>query len=140
VLDAFEEEYTPPHMTTQEFLTEISNLLTPQGVFVSHKYSGMSLYDHEAVTYETVFGEFYHLTLDSGGKLIFSMKGNYPDIELLTTRSMALIPVLQAFHISIDDYVEALSRESDWDSSVKILTDQYAPVNLLRSKSGRVVD
>ena len=140
VLDAFEEEYTPPHMTTREFLTEVSNLLAPQGMFVSHKYSGMSLYDHEAVTYEAVFGEFYHLKLDSGSRLIFSMKGDYPELEHIIARSMALIPAVQAFHISIDDYVGALSREPDWDSSAKILTDQYAPVNLLRSKSGRVVD
>lgn len=134
ILDAFEEEYTPPHMTTREFLSEISRILTKQGVFVSHKYSGMSLYDHEAVTYEAVFGEFYHLNLDSGSKLIFSMNGNYPDVDKILQRAMPLIWKFQAFHISLDDFIGDLSQEQDWDSTARILTDQYAPVNVLRSK------
>jgi spermidine synthase len=134
ILDAFEEEYTPPHMTTREFLSEISRILTPQGVFVSHKYSGMSLYDHEAVTYQAVFGEFYHLNLNSGSKLIFSMNGNYPDRAKILQQSMPLIRKFQAFHISLDDYIGELSKEQDWDSTARILTDQYAPVNVLRSE------
>ena len=134
ILDAFEEEYTPPHMTTREFLSEVSSILTKQGVFVSHKYSGQSLYDHEAVTYETVFGEFYHLNLDSGSKLIFSVNGKYPERDKILQGSMPLIRKFQAFHISLDDYIGELSKQQDWDGAARVLTDQYAPVNVLRSE------
>jgi hypothetical protein len=43
-----------------------------------------------------------------------------------------LVPKLQLKHISIDDYYAQIVRDPVWVNDAKILTDQLAPVNLLK--------
>ncbi|MFL6620915.1 MAG: spermidine synthase, partial [Povalibacter sp.] len=54
MLDAFDHEYIPEHLLTQEFLREVKKLLTPKGVLAANTFSSSRLYDHESVTYASV--------------------------------------------------------------------------------------
>ena len=56
MLDAFDHEYIPEHLLTQEFLQEVKSLLAPGGVLAANTFSSSRLYDHESTTYAAVFG------------------------------------------------------------------------------------
>ena len=49
MLDAFDHEYIPEHLLTQEFLKEVKSLLAPGGVLAANTFSSSRLYDHESV-------------------------------------------------------------------------------------------
>jgi len=133
VLDAFSGDYIPEHMLTQEFLEEVKQVLTPDGVVVANTFSTSRFYDHESVTYQRVFGELYNFKLPtSGNRIILTQLEPLPDIGLLTERAVQLAPQLGKYGIPFLSYPEKLSSQVDWDMSRRVLTDQYSPSNLLR--------
>ena len=54
VLDAFNQDYIPEHLLTQEFLTEVRQLMKPGSVLTSNTFTGSALYAHESATYGAV--------------------------------------------------------------------------------------
>jgi spermidine synthase len=133
VLDAFSGDYIPEHMLTQEFLEEVKQVLTPDGVVVANTFSTSRFYDHESVTYQRVFGELYNFKLPtSGNRIILTQLEPLPDIGLLTERAVQLAPQLGKYGIPFLSYPGKLSSQVDWDMSRRVLTDQYSPSNLLR--------
>jgi spermidine synthase len=79
VLDAFSGDYIPEHMLTQEFLEEVKQVLAPDGVVVANTFSTSRFYDHESVTYQRVFGEFYNFKLPtSGNRIILTQLKSLP--------------------------------------------------------------
>lgn len=134
VLDAFSGEYIPEHLLTREFLQEVADILTPEGILVANTFAGSRLYDHESATYHSVFGRFYSLReAGSGNRILVAAKHDLrPAAELLST-ARALYPALQPYGINIIEYPSRLSDAVDWDTGVRVLTDQYSPANLLRN-------
>lgn len=133
VLDAFSGDYIPEHMLTQEFLEEVKQVLTSDGVVVANTFSTSRFYDHESVTYQRVFGELYNFKLPtSGNRIILTQLEPLPDIGLLTARAVQLAPQLSKYGIPFLSYPGKLSSQVDWDMSRRVLTDQYSPSNLLR--------
>src|SRR6185295_8635812 len=61
MLDAFDHEYIPEHLLTQEFLQEMKSLLAPNNILTANTFSSNGLYEHESVTYEKVFEKFFNL-------------------------------------------------------------------------------
>src|SRR5437868_11998264 len=51
MLDAFDHEYIPEHLLTQEFMREVKALLAPGAVLAANTFSSSRLYDYESVTY-----------------------------------------------------------------------------------------
>ena len=70
VLDAFSGDYIPEHMLTREFLDEVRNIMRPESVLVANTFSTSRLYDHESVTYQRAFGEFFNFKLPTTGNRI----------------------------------------------------------------------
>ena len=70
VLDAFSGDYIPEHMLTREFLEEVKAIMTEDGVLVANTFSTSRLYDHESVTYQRAFREFYNFKLPTTGNRI----------------------------------------------------------------------
>ena len=133
VLDAFSGDYIPEHMLTQEFLEEVKQVLTPDGVVVANTFSTSRFYDHESVTYQRVFGELYNFKLPtSGNRIILTQLEPLPELGLLTERAVQLAPQLGKYGIPFLSYPGKLSSQVDWDMSRRVLTDQYSPSNLLR--------
>lgn len=132
VLDAFSGEYIPEHLLTQEFLQEVSQILTPDGVVVANTFASSRLYDYESVTYRAVFGEFLNFkTAGSGNRIILAKKQNMPSVAELNAPARALHERLRPYGINILEYPAQLSTRADWDQSTRVLTDQYSPANLL---------
>jgi spermidine synthase len=133
ILDAFNGDYIPEHLLTQEFLTEVRDVLTADGVLVANTFATSRLYDHESVTYSAVFNAFLNLRIRiSANRVILARKNGLPDDETLARNAEALKDRLRVHGVKLLDFLPDLSRDVDWETNVRALTDQYSPANLLR--------
>jgi spermidine synthase len=133
VLDAFSGDYIPEHMLTREFLEEVKSIMTEDSVLVANTFSTSRLYDHESVTYQRAFGEFYNFKLPtSGNRIIIATLGTLPPRGELVEESRRIAPSLEKYGVPLTDYPRRLTTRADWDMSRRELTDQYSPGNLLR--------
>lgn len=132
MLDAFDHEYIPEHLLTQEFLQEVKQLLHPGSLLVANTFSSSGLYDYESVTYQSVFGEFYNLK--TANRVIIARIGELPSVETITENSKQFESALAAVRMSSSDVLPLFTKRVDWNPQARILTDQYSPANLLNSR------
>lgn len=129
MLDAFDHEYIPEHLLTREFLTEVKGLLGERGVLAANTFSNSRLYDHESVTYQAVFGEFYNLRLNN--RVILTRVGGLPSRETVARNATMLESRLAEIGVERATLLPLFSTAHDWRADARILTDQYSPSNLL---------
>ena len=135
MLDAFNSDYIPEHLMTREFLLEAKSVLTEDGVLAANTFASSRLYDHESATYNDVFGPFFNLRLrDSSNRVILAARQPLPDVLRLQRRAAELNERLRPFGVDIRSYPKHLLSKADWDTSARVLTDQYSPANLLRAE------
>lgn len=135
ILDAFTGEYIPEHLMTVEFLENIKNLLTPDGVLIANTFWGSALYHHESVTYSTVFGPLFSLKMPgTGNRVIVASRAELPDRKTLMANAIMLKSNFERYKIDLRKYVPNMDRDPDWKTDRRPLTDQYAPANLLRGR------
>jgi len=133
VLDAFTGDYIPEHLLTREFLEEVKRILSPDGVLVANTFSSSRLYDHESVTYQRVWNEFYNFRMpSSGNRLIVTRHDALPARGELVRAARGLAGRLEKYGIRLLEYPARMSTRVDWDMSRRVLTDQFSPGNLLR--------
>jgi spermidine synthase len=131
MLDAFDHEYIPEHLLTQEFLREVKQIMTPGGVLVSNTWSSSRLYDHESVTYESVFGRFFNLR--HGNRIILIKNDGLSARSVITKNAEALEARFKPFGVGADFLLPLFSTNRDWRVDARVLTDQYSPSNLLNA-------
>ncbi|HEY0683620.1 MAG TPA: fused MFS/spermidine synthase [Steroidobacter sp.] len=129
MLDAFDHEYIPEHLLTQEFLQEVKALLAPGGVLAANTFSSSRLYDHESTTYASVFPEFFNLKREN--RVIIAANGPLPNEAQLRANSERFEKAFDSFGFSTRKLLPLFSRKQDWERGARILTDQYSPANLL---------
>jgi spermidine synthase len=129
MLDAFDHEYIPEHLLTQEFLKEVKALLAPGGVLAANTFSSSRLYDHESTTYASVFPEFFNLKKEN--RVIIAANGPLPGVDELLTNSARFQSAFEDFGVETGKLLPLFSRKQDWERDARILTDQYSPANLL---------
>ena len=135
MLDAFNSDYIPEHLMTREFLLETRSLLTADGVLAANTFDSSRLYDHESVTYSDVFGPFFNLRLPgSSNRVILAARSPLPGLLQLQRRAAELDGRLRPFGVDIRSYPKHLLSKVDWDTTARVLTDQYSPANLLREQ------
>ena len=133
ILDAFGGDYIPEHLLTREFLEEVKQIMSDDAVLVANTFSTSRFYDHESVTYQRVFGEFFNFKLPtSGNRIIITQLEPLPPRGNLITLSQTLAPRLEKYGVPLLEYPNRLSTRVDWDMSRRVLTDQYSPANLLQ--------
>lgn len=133
MLDAFTGDYIPEHLMTREFLQEVRGILAPDGVVVANTFASSGLYDHESATYEVVFDEVAELRLPiTLNRILVATQRDWPGRGLLLERAAELAPRLRRFGVAPRTLAEALDPDYEFDRDARIITDQYAPVNLLR--------
>lgn len=134
ILDAFNGEYIPEHLMTVEFLEEVKRLLPDDGMVVANTFSTSRLYAAESNTYREVFGEIYNLRMSgTGNRVIIASIQSLPDTDLLESRAPAFRALLEPFGMDVTEYPRVMNKEVSWDTSERILTDQYSPANLLNN-------
>ena len=135
LLDAFNGDYIPEHLMTREFLEEIRDLLAPGGVVVANTFSISRLYDAESATYAAVFGDYLNLKpWDSGNRVIIATGGDLPDATTLAERAQTLGPRLAPYGIRLGELLPLMKATQDWPADATVLTDQYAPANILQTQ------
>lgn len=135
MLDAFNGDYIPEHLMTAEFLDEVRAVMAPGAVAVANTFAISQLYHHESTTYQHVFGDFLNLrTNASANRVIIAVNGPLPSNERLRATATKLHPTVSAYGVRLRSYVRNISRKPDWDTTARMLTDQYAPANLLRNR------
>ncbi len=135
MLDAFNGDYIPEHLMTREYLEETRALLAPGGVVVSNTFAISRLYDHESETYRAVFGEFFNIrSRSSANRVILARQETLPAPDTLAATARSFSVRLRPYDVRLEEYITALSTEVDWDEKARVLTDQYAPANLLRNQ------
>ena len=131
MLDAFDHEYIPEHLLTQEFLREVKQIMTPAGVLAANTWSSSRLYDHESTTYESVFGRFFNLRLVS--RVILVKNDGLSSKSVISKNAETLEARLKPFGAGADFLLPLFSTDRDWRTDARILTDQYSPSNLLNA-------
>jgi spermidine synthase len=133
MLDAFDHEYIPEHLLTQEFLQEVKSLLAPGGMLAANTFSSSGLYEHESVTYESVFEKFFNLKRENRVIItrLITRPGALPDAAQLRANALPFADSFQAFDVNAADLLSLFTQERDWDPGARVLTDQYSPANLL---------
>jgi spermidine synthase len=129
MLDAFDHEYIPEHLLTREFLTEVKSLLVPGGVLAANTFSSSKLYDHESATYASVFPQFFNLKREN--RVIIATNGPLPEKAQLQANSTRFAAAFDSFGFSGEGMLPLFSRDRDWKTDARVLTDQYSPANLL---------
>jgi spermidine synthase len=138
ILDAFNGDYIPEHLMTQEFLQETQQLLSNNGVLAANTFSISKLYDVESATYKSVFGDFFNVrNKQHSNRIILTSKKPLPKNSVIAARANTLAPMLEAFNVNITElsrYMISTAIEQDWPKGTRLLTDQYSPANLLNLK------
>jgi spermidine synthase len=137
ILDAFNGDYIPEHLLTQEFLQEAKSLLSPNGVLSANTFSVSTLYAHESATYKKVFGDFYNVrNLKNSNRIILAAKGKLPSREAINQRANKLKNRLTPFAVDllkISQQMTTTTIVQDWPENTRLLTDQFSPANLLNN-------
>lgn len=129
MLDAFDHEYIPEHLLTQEFLREVKTLLAPGAVLAANTFSSSRLYDHESVTYASVFGTFFNLKREN--RVILASNAPLPTPQQLAVNSRIYQEQLAPLGVETDQLLPLFTTRPDWNPRARLLTDQYSPANLL---------
>lgn len=129
MLDAFDHEYIPEHLLTREFLREVQKLLAPGAVLAANTFSSSRLYDHESVTYASVFGTFFNLKRDN--RVILAAEEPLPTRRQIEAGSKIHQVQLARMGVEADKLLPLFSTRPDWNPRARLLTDQYSPANLL---------
>jgi spermidine synthase len=137
ILDAFNGDYIPEHLLTQEFIQETKSLLNENGVLSANTFSVSDLYAHESATYKSVFGDFYNVrNYKNSNRIILASKGKLPSLTVINQRVSALKDRLTPFGVDLEQVSNQMTStiiEQDWPANTKILTDQFSPANLLNN-------
>jgi len=121
MLDAFDVDYIPAHLQTQEFLEHVRALLSPDGVLVANTFTARQGYDQESATYAAVFGEFFNLR--AGNRVIIASQQTLPDRATLNRNAQTLATTLHPFGIDVERELQRFSTVRDWDANAAVLRD-----------------
>jgi spermidine synthase len=127
-IDVFDENYIPEHLLTVEFLREIKELLTSNGVVAINTFSNSKLYDAESATFAAGLGNFMVLKKDN--RIILYKKSGLPAMEELKIAANQMQSYLDQFGIDKDWMLSSMSTKIEWNTKTKVFTDQFSPVNL----------
>ncbi|GAB4130212.1 polyamine aminopropyltransferase [Thermopirellula anaerolimosa] len=131
-LDAFRGGYIPYHLTTKEFLELVRSLLEPNGVVVSNLQPGFVSYHYQRRTMASVFANQWAYGSFGNVIVVNSMEASPPSREELLRRAEKLQAERQ-FNVFLPGVIERLQSELDYDQAGPILTDDFAPTDVLRS-------
>lgn len=129
MVDAFRGGYVPFHLLTREFYELLKQRLAPGGAAVFNVHGDTKLFESTMRTLGEVFGEV--ATVPAAGAVITIVRNGAP---LSQAAALARADERQKRYDFRYDLGRIVSRRSeiDVDPGARILTDDFAPVNLYR--------
>lgn len=132
-LDAFRGGYIPYHLTTLEFMQLVRSLLAPKGIVVSNLQPGFASYHYQRRTMARVFpGEWSYGRYGNVIVVSYPSSQNMPSKEALL-RIAEQLQAEKKFQFYLPEIAEMGQPGGDYQKSGPILTDDYAPTDVLRS-------
>lgn len=129
-IDAYRGPFVPFHLMTKEFFTLAKKRLKPGGVLAQNIEPSTMLFDRAIVTMLQVFDQVDLYGAD-GNMVAIGYDGKKRDkselVKLATKRQQNY-----GFRYSLPEMIEARSILLDYDKSQPALTDDFAPVNMLK--------
>ncbi len=139
VLDAFNSDYIPFHLMTKEFLEEVKGVLADDGVVIANVFYTNRLFDAEFKTFLAVFGRCQVFVGDYSTNAMLAAPG--PACPTLTVREAVdqakRLQRKHRFAFNMQTVAKRLHPNAHPDSRAKVLTDDRAPVNWLRTQKTR---
>ena len=130
-LDAFSGGFIPYHLTTQEFLELVKRLLVPDGIVVSNLRPGFASYAYQRRTYDGAFRN--HATYGGEGNLILiSDNRTTPPTMAQRLANAERLQKEKRFTVDLPAVVRAGATGGYYDRKGPILTDDFAPTDVLR--------
>ena len=142
ILDAFNSDYIPFHLMTKEFLEELKGLLAADGVVVANVFYDNRLFDAEFKTFLTVFGRC-QVFLGGYSTNAMLVAPGHAAPTLTVREAVDQAQMLQSKHSLAFDLLTVAKRlrpKTRPNRRAKVLTDDRAPVNWLRSQDRRRSD
>jgi len=136
VLDAFNSDYIPFHLMTREFLEQVKGVLAEDGVVVANVFQNNRLFDAELATFLAVFGRCQVYVDEYSTNAMLVSPG--PAVPLLTVREAAgraeTLQRRHRFNFNMLTVANQLRPNIRPEARTKVLTDDRAPVNWLRTQ------
>ncbi len=136
ILDAFNSDYIPFHLMTKEFLEEVKGVLAEDGVVIANVFYSNRLFDAELKTFLAVFGRCQVFLGDYSVNAMLVSPGS-TGLTLTVKEAVGRAKMLRRKHrlgFSLQKVAMRLRPSIRPDSQAKVLTDDRAPVNWLRSR------
>lgn len=130
LLDAFDGEYIPEHLTTQEFLQEVKAVLKPGGLLLSNTFAHGEFFHSESATYESVFPGFCSYRY-AGSRMLVAIKDEACDKTQVLAAIDRDMEKLQTYIPRPGYLLRLLDDKKDWNAQAQVFTDQFSPANLL---------
>ena len=131
-LDAFRGGYIPYHLTTQEFMELVARLLEANGVVVSNLQPGFASYHYQRRTIARVFPSEWAYGRYGNVIVVASRKPQNISREELIKRAEQL-QAEKKFSFFLPEVAQLATSGGDYIRQGPILTDDYAPTDVLRS-------
>jgi len=130
MVDAFRGGYVPFHLLTREFYELLKSRLAPGGVAVFNVHGGTRLFESTIKTLESVFGHVE--TVPASGSIITVVRNGPPLSVFEATKRAEARQALYNFRYDLRILLQG-RREMGIGPYVRVLTDDFAPVNLYES-------
>ncbi|MEW6569745.1 MAG: fused MFS/spermidine synthase [Nitrospirota bacterium] len=134
-LDAYQTDYIPFHLTTREFLKEVKNRLKDGGVVVSNIVAPTKnkFFYSMIKTYKT---EFPHLYIFKGRKsqnfIFVATASGVKKEEGHIYKRAKKIESVRKLDIDLRQVSQYYAYYTEYELEAKVLTDDFAPVNLYK--------
>ena len=133
MLDAYRGGYIPFHMTTKEFMLQCRKILSDRGVLVSNLQPLFEDYDYCRRTIASVFPEQYAFRGIGNAIVVSPIRKLGLTKDGLLERARAVQDSLK-LNFDFVEVINSLEARPGYKTEGKILTDDYAPVNILRGR------
>jgi spermidine synthase len=135
VLDAYYADAIPFHLTTREFLQELKQKLTPNGIVVSNIIGSVQGADSKLFrsvlrTLQTEFPQVYVFPVDGVANIILiatQSKDRLAKQEVI--RRAQALEAQRKVHFPIETFAHSYVLDPIPTDDVPVLTDDYAPVD-----------
>ncbi|GAA6212680.1 fused MFS/spermidine synthase [Hyphomicrobiales bacterium 4NK60-0047b] len=130
-VDAYRGQFVPFHLMTREFFTLAKKRLSQGGVMVQNIEPSTMLYDSAIATISSVFD---HVDVYRGGGNIVAIAydGEKKSIESLIDKATELQET-HKFRYALPALIQKRAMLLDYNAKTKALTDDFAPVNMLKT-------
>lgn len=86
LIDAFDKDYIPPTLLTDEFMQNVKKVMKERGVVAINTFTESKYKDVESSLFKNNFGSYYNLVV-GGNRVILTVKGKMPELNEIAATS-----------------------------------------------------